>query len=129
MSSHTNSLINQRPINRHPSTAFRWTLRRRRRPRLPTAQLGGKKPRRGFFLVRLCKKAKLKWVRVKYMKLMLKKLKKYYLSFVEDLMGGGRSIESFQQRMLLESSFAVPVLGLSFNSYPSTSELHRPMFF
>ncbi|CAA0821156.1 Unknown protein [Striga hermonthica] len=127
MSSHTNSLVNQTPINRHPATTFRWTLRRRRRPRLPTAQLGGKK--RGFFIPRLCRKAKLKWMRVKYMKLMLKKIKKYYLSFVEDLMEGGRAIESFQQRMLLESSFAVPALGLSFNSYPSTSELHRPTFF
>ncbi|KAL3632075.1 hypothetical protein CASFOL_025059 [Castilleja foliolosa] len=116
MSSETNSLITT-DHHRQPATNFRWPIRLKRRQRLPIVRLGGLKPRRGFFLTRLCKKAKLKWLRVKYMN-MAKKLKKYYESLVKEILEGGRTIESFQQRMLLEASFAIPVMGLSFNSYP-----------
>ncbi|KAG6384061.1 hypothetical protein SASPL_156140 [Salvia splendens] len=93
----------------------------RSRPQLPTVRLGGKKPRRGFFLLRLCKKAKLKWLKLKYLS-MLKKLKSYYKDLVKDMIEGSGTIESFQQRMLLETSFAVPVMGLSLNSYPSSNQ-------
>ncbi|KAI3455632.1 hypothetical protein Pfo_012295 [Paulownia fortunei] len=127
MSSETDPLNNKRPTHHHhPTTSFRWTLRRGRQ-RLPTVRLGGKKPRRGFFLVRLCRRAKLKWLRLKYLS-MLRKLKKYYDSFMKDVIEGSRTIESFQQRMLLETSFAIPVMGLSFSTYPSTYALERPMF-
>ncbi|KAL3824503.1 hypothetical protein ACJIZ3_020532 [Penstemon smallii] len=125
MSSETDPLN----ITKHhrSATTFRWNLRRGRR-RLPSVRLGGKKPRRGFFLVRLCRRAKLKWLRVKYL-CMIKKLKKYYDSFLEDMIEGSRSIESFQQRMLLETSFAIPVMGLGFNSYPSSyAHDSRPMY-
>ncbi|PIN07322.1 hypothetical protein CDL12_20113 [Handroanthus impetiginosus] len=129
MSSETDPLNNvKRPTNRHhhSTTSFRWPIRRGRQ-RLPTLRLGGKKPRRGFFLFRLCKRAKLKWLRLKYLS-MLKKLKKYYDSFVKDMIEGSRTIESFQQRMLLETSFAIPVMGITFNTYPSSHPLERPMF-
>ncbi|KAK4427404.1 hypothetical protein Salat_1509300 [Sesamum alatum] len=122
MSSETDPLVTNKRTsqNHHSTSSFRWTLRRGRQ-RLPTVRLGGKKPRRGFFLVRLCKRAKLKWLRLKYASL-LKKVKKHYESLVKEMAEGRRTIESFQQRMLLETSFAVPVVGLSFNSYtyPST---------
>ncbi|KAL6585205.1 hypothetical protein OROMI_004494 [Orobanche minor] len=120
-------LINQKPIRHRSATTFRWNLHRRRRQRLPIARLGGENPRCGSFSARLCKKVKLKWVRVKYLT-MLRKLKKYYDSFVKDLMDGGRAIESFQQRMLLETSFAIPVMGITLNAYPSSYALNRPMF-
>lgn len=91
-----------------PTATFRWTLRGRRR-RLPTVRLGGNKPRRGFLLGRVCRKAKLKWVKAKYL-CMVKKVKEYYKDVVE----GPGTIESFHQRMLLETSFAIPVMGLTF---------------
>ncbi|KAL3632875.1 hypothetical protein CASFOL_025859 [Castilleja foliolosa] len=118
MSSQTNPLINQdfNDHHRQPATNFRWPLGLKRRQRLPIVRLGGKKTRRGFFLRRLCKKAKLKWLRVKYRN-MANELKKYYKSLVKEILEGGRAIESFQHRMLLEASFAIPVMGLS--SYPS----------
>lgn len=129
MSSETDPFMNNK-IKRSTTTAtsssFRWNLRRGRRP-LPSVRLGGKKPRRKFSLVRLCRRAKLKWLRLKY-SCMLKKLKKYYESFVKDMMEGSRTIEAFQQRMLLETSFAVPAMGLSFNAYPSTYSIHDRMF-
>ncbi|XP_047962694.1 uncharacterized protein LOC125207410 [Salvia hispanica] len=120
MSSKT-ELINQKSLSqrRPSSTSFRWSLRTR--ARLPTIRLGGKKPRRGFFLLRLCKKAKLKWLKLKYLS-MLKKLKRYYNELVKDMIEGSGTIESFQQRMLLETSFAIPVMGLSLNSYPSSNQ-------
>ncbi|XP_073311423.1 uncharacterized protein [Primulina huaijiensis] len=94
----------------HPITT--WTLRRGRR-RMPTVRLGGKKARRGLFLVRLCRRVKLRWLKLKYL-CILKKLKKYYDSFVLE---GSTAMESFQQRMLLEASFAIPVMGLFQSHY------------
>ena len=105
MSSKTELISQLRPS----ATSFRWRLRSR--PRLPTIRLGGKKPRRGFFLLRLCKKAKLKWLKLKYLS-MLKKLKNNYKDLVKDMIGESGTIESFQQRMLLETSFAIPVMAL-----------------
>ncbi|KAL2243186.1 UNVERIFIED_CONTAM: hypothetical protein Sindi_0436600 [Sesamum indicum] len=125
MSSETDPLVtNKRPTQNHQS--FRWTLRRGRQ-RLPTVRLGGKKPR---FLLRLCKRAKLKWLRVKYVSL-LKKVKKCYESMVKEVGEGRRTIESFQQRMLLETSFAIPVMGLSFANYnyPSAYGVERATLF
>ncbi|KAL7113999.1 hypothetical protein ACP275_04G094200 [Erythranthe tilingii] len=98
----------------HSTTTFRWTLRGRRR-RLATVRLGGKKPRRGFFLARVCRRVKLKWLKGKYL-CMMKKVKEYYKDVVE----GAGAEGSFHQRMLLESSYAIPVMGLSFMNYPSS---------
>ncbi|KAL1538097.1 hypothetical protein AAHA92_26879 [Salvia divinorum] len=120
MSSKTEPINQESLSQRRPSAAsFRWSLRSR--SRLPSVRLGGKKPRRGFFLLRLCKKAKLKWLKVKYLS-MLKRLKNYYKDLVKDMIEGSGTIESFQQRMLLETSFAIPVMGLSLNSYPSSNQ-------
>ncbi|XP_012856253.1 PREDICTED: uncharacterized protein LOC105975601 [Erythranthe guttata] len=136
MSSETEPLNNKlkKPSTPHhhrqSSTSFRWAALRRGRQRLPTVRLGGgnKPGRRGFSIVRLCRRAKLKWLRLKY-GCMLKKLKKYYDSLVKEMIEGSGAIQSFQQRMLLESSFAVPVMGLSFNTYPSRYALdHKHMF-
>lgn len=99
------------------TTIFPTPIRRKvsfRRRRPPSVRLGGKKLGRRFNLVRLLKRVKLRWMKLKYSRL-LKKLKEYYRCLVENL----SSAEAYHQRMLLETSFAIPVMGLSFNSYPS----------
>ncbi|XP_059641342.1 uncharacterized protein LOC132283416 [Cornus florida] len=106
----------------HPTSIHRFpnhhkiTLRRRR---LPMVRLGGKKRRRGFFLVRLFRRVRVRWLKLKY-SCMLKKLKEYYHSVVKDIMEAGGTIEAFHQRILLETSFAVPVLGISFSNFPNS---------
>ncbi|KAK3006934.1 hypothetical protein RJ639_016889 [Escallonia herrerae] len=105
-----------------------WFSRRgvplRRRRKVPTVRLGGKKTRRGYFLVRLLRRVRVRWLRLKN-SCMLKKLKDYYHSLVQDLIDGGGTMESFQQRLFLETSFGVPVMGLTFNTFPNAgSSLH-----
>ncbi|KAL2504479.1 hypothetical protein Adt_10449 [Abeliophyllum distichum] len=91
--------------NYHPTTIFRWPTGRRlsfRRRRLPIVRLGGKKSRR-------------RWLKLKY-SCMLKKLKNYYNALVKKIIEANGTVESFQQMMLLETSFIIPVMGLSFNA-------------
>ncbi|KAL3335242.1 hypothetical protein AABB24_031444 [Solanum stoloniferum] len=110
----------------HPTTVFRWgPLARRkfsfRKKRLPTVRLGGGKnnnSRRRFSVAKLFRRVKLRWLKLQYTCL-LKKLREYYRSAVKDLMENGGALDSFQQRLLLETSFAVPVMGLSFNTFPN----------
>ncbi|XP_060189392.1 uncharacterized protein LOC132618313 [Lycium barbarum] len=109
----------------YPTTIFRWAPVRRkislRKKRLPTVRLGGGKSnntRRGFSVVKLFRRVRLRWLKLKYACL-LKKLKEYYQSVVKDIMENGGTLDAFQQRLLLETSFAVPVMGLSFNTFPN----------
>ncbi|XP_016576362.2 uncharacterized protein LOC107873963 [Capsicum annuum] len=106
----------------HPTTVFRWVpLPRRkfsfRKKRLPTVRLGGggknNNSRRGFF-----RRVKLQWLKLQY-RCLLKKLREYYECAVKDLKENGGAVDTFQQRLLLETSFAVPVMGLSFNNFPN----------
>lgn len=53
----------------------------------------------------------------------LKKLKEYYYSVLKDVIEAGGSFETFQQRLMLETSFGVPAMGLSFNTFRWT--IHR----
>ncbi|KAK3220289.1 hypothetical protein Dsin_014259 [Dipteronia sinensis] len=109
---------------RLPLTCRRVFIRRRK---LPVVRLGGtrKKPRRGVFLVRMFRKVRLRWLRLHYT-CMIKKLKEYYLQMVKDIKEAGASLETFQQRILMEASFAVPVMGLSLSSFPSVAGSDRP---
>ncbi|XAR49882.1 hypothetical protein NMG60_11004055 [Bertholletia excelsa] len=103
------------------ATLFRWPYRRKlqlRRRKLPTARLGGKRPRRGHFLVRLLRRGRLRWLKLKYL-CILRKLKNYYRSLIRDMMEASSTIESAQQRILLETSLAIPVMGISFASFPN----------
>nr|XP_033517406.1 uncharacterized protein LOC117281673 [Nicotiana tomentosiformis] len=115
MSSPKPNTFNKNSVSHgHPTTTFRrWRQKISfRRKRLPMVRLGGeKKPRRGFILVKLFRRVKLKYI--------LKKLKQYYRSLVKDIVEGGGALDSFQQRLILETSFAVPVMGLSFNTFAS----------
>ncbi|XAR67572.1 hypothetical protein NMG60_11002375 [Bertholletia excelsa] len=100
-----------------------WLHQRRkiqlRRRKLPTVRLGERKPRRGrHFLLRLFRRARLRWLKLNYLRI-LKKLKQYYRSLIRDIIDGSATAEAVQQRILMETSFAVPVLGVSFNSFPN----------
>ncbi|CAN4098544.1 unnamed protein product [Withania somnifera] len=102
----------------NPTNTFRWGRRKisLRKKRLPTVRLGGLK--RGFTIAKLFKRVKLQWLKLQYMCL-LKKLREYYQCAVKDMMENGGAVDAFQQRLLLETSFAVPVMGLSFNTFPN----------
>ncbi|KAE7999038.1 hypothetical protein FH972_003523 [Carpinus fangiana] len=110
------------PAVRGPTTRLQISLRRRK---LPTVRLGGKKPRRGFTLARVFRRLRLRWLKLQYT-CMLKKLREYYRNLVKDMVDAGATLETFHQRVLMEASLAVPVLGVSFNNYPSVSGSARP---
>ncbi|GKV09811.1 hypothetical protein SLEP1_g21251 [Rubroshorea leprosula] len=111
------------------TTPFRWSTRRKtilRRRKPPTIRLGsGKKHKRGFSLARILRRIKLRWLKLQYT-CMLRKLKEYYRNLIKDIAEAGSTIETFQQRFLMETSFAVPVMGVSFNSFPSATGSNRP---
>lgn len=104
-----------------PMSRYRIPLRRRK---LPMARLGGKKPPRAVILVRMFRKIRLRWLKLKYL-CMLKKLKESYKNMVKDLVEAGATLETFQQRIFMETTFAIP-LGVSLSSYPSLPGSDRP---
>ncbi|OMO70673.1 hypothetical protein CCACVL1_18729 [Corchorus capsularis] len=118
------------PFKTHLSTAPQSHLTRRRliflrrRNKLPTVRLGGKKPRRGLFIVKVLKKIRLKWLKLQYT-CMLRNLRNYYRNLIKDIIEAGATVEAMQQRMFMESTFAVPVMGVSFASFPSASDRGR----
>ncbi|XP_076954947.1 uncharacterized protein LOC143629591 [Bidens hawaiensis] len=105
-------------MNSDQTTIYRSTVRRRiwplrrKKKKLPTVRLGGKRQ----LLVRILRRIRIKWMNLKKA-CTLKKLKEYYYSVLNDVIEAGGTFETFQQRLMLETSFAVPVLGLSFNTY------------
>ncbi|XP_030473495.1 uncharacterized protein LOC115691071 [Syzygium oleosum] len=109
----------------HMVAASRWPPRRRaiplRRRKLPTVRLGGKRPGRGLFLLKMWRKMRLRCLKLQY-SCMLKKLKEYYRSLIADIIEAGVSLETFQQRLLMETTCAVPVMA--FNSFPTVAR-HR----
>ncbi|KAE8659579.1 Subtilase family protein [Hibiscus syriacus] len=127
-----------KPLHRtHLDTASRCQTRRgiffirRNRNKLPTVRLGGgKKPRPGLFVVRFLKKTKLRWLKLQYT-CMLRKMKKYYRDLIKDIIEAGSTVEALQQRMFMESTFAVPVMSVSVASYPyaTGSDRSRPYLF
>ncbi|KAL3511611.1 hypothetical protein ACH5RR_024328 [Cinchona calisaya] len=103
----------------HSATIFGWPMRRRlsfRRRKLPTARLGGKKPHKTVKLFRRVKNLKMGSLKQKFC-CMFKKLQSYSHSLVKDI--------SFQQRMLMEASFAAPVMAISFTSFPNRYALDQ----
>ncbi|KAL6144456.1 hypothetical protein ACLB2K_055149 [Fragaria x ananassa] len=112
-----------RPLTNPDRRMSRYGIPLRRR-KLPMARLGGKKPPRAVMLVRMFRKIRLRWLKLKYL-CMLKKLKESYKNMVKDLMEAGASIETFQQRIFMETTFAIP-MGVSLSSYPSIPGSDRP---
>ncbi|KAL8242725.1 hypothetical protein R6Q59_013027 [Mikania micrantha] len=93
-----------------------WRIRAKKK--LPTVRLGGQKQgeRSGSAMVRLIRRIRIRWMKLKKARV-LKKLKEYYLCVLKDLTENDRSLEKHQQQLLMESSFAVPVMGIPINSF------------
>lgn len=103
------------------TTALRWGTRRGihfQRRRIPVAQLGGKRSGRLVAWGRMLRKIRLRRVKLKFIA-MVKKMKKYYTKFVKDVMEAGAYTDSYQHRLLLETSFAIPIMGLSLSTHSS----------
>ncbi|WCJ39402.1 hypothetical protein M5689_020393 [Euphorbia peplus] len=115
------------------TTTTRYPSRRRmslRRRKLPVLRLGGgdKKPKRGYFIVKMLRKMRLRWMKLHYSS-MLRRLKAYYRNLIKEIFEAGGSFEAYQQRLVMEASIAVPVMGLSFSGYHSSMTAYdRPRF-
>ncbi|XP_057735965.1 uncharacterized protein LOC130951328 [Arachis stenosperma] len=94
-----------------------------RRRKMKTVKLGGEgkktSAKRRMFrgLVRILRRMKVRWLKLQYLR-MLKRLKEHYRSILKDLVEAGASVETFQQRLFMETSFAIPI-GVSLSTYPS----------
>ncbi|KAJ9691917.1 hypothetical protein PVL29_011162 [Vitis rotundifolia] len=98
----------------------RRRIRLRRRRKLPIVHLGGDAdatPQQGEELVSMTQKMKVK---VKYF-FTLRKLKDYYQTVVKEFVEAGGSVNSLQQKIMMESSFTVPIKGVAVSSFPSVS--------
>ncbi|XP_056690896.1 uncharacterized protein [Spinacia oleracea] len=117
---YSDALLHKQPLATH-STTVTWPKRpkirlHRRGRRLPTVHLGtSSKPRRGFFLARFLRRIRVRWLRLQH-SCTLKKLKKYYRSLIKDLIEANAAAD-YQQRVFMDTSFAVPVVGASFSTY------------
>ncbi|GMH03812.1 hypothetical protein Nepgr_005651 [Nepenthes gracilis] len=118
MASSPNAFLQNQILPAHGNTTtFRRPNRSkiflRRRKKLPTQHLGGKKR---LFSVRIFHRVKLKRLKLQYFHV-LKKLKKFYKSTIKEIIDARTWPEDFQQRVLFETSLAVPVMGVSFYGY------------
>ncbi|KAF9606079.1 hypothetical protein IFM89_023102 [Coptis chinensis] len=104
----------ENPITKSRKSSF-FQRARKRKVQVKAIRLGGKKKKNGFYIVRLLK---LKWLRLKYA-CMLKKLKSYYDSVVKDLVEAGTTLETLQQRIMMQTYYTVPVMGVSAAGIPS----------
>ncbi|KAJ0724696.1 hypothetical protein HanPI659440_Chr12g0450431 [Helianthus annuus] len=87
----------------------------------PTVRLGGQRHSQGgggsgSAMVRLIQRVRIRWLKLKKARV-LKKLKEYYLCVLKDITERDRSLEKHNQLLLMETSFAVPVMGISINSF------------
>ncbi|KAL6010610.1 hypothetical protein ACLOJK_001045 [Asimina triloba] len=94
---------------------------RTKRRKLPSVRLGGPRRGRRFFLVGLFKRLRIRWLRLQY-SCVLKKLKAAYFGLLKDLVETEDSLEEIQKRIMLDSYFNVPVIGLGVASVPSHVE-------
>jgi linoleate 9S-lipoxygenase len=129
------ALDHKQPYHHQPiTTIMTWQPRRKvilyRRRKVQTVKLGGKKPRRRLIggIVRIFRKMRVKWLKLQYLKF-FKRLKEHYRNLVKELIEAGASIETFQQRIFMESTFAIP-LGVNLSTYPSRfgSDYPRTIF-
>ncbi|XP_027337927.1 uncharacterized protein LOC113851603 [Abrus precatorius] len=121
--------LNDQEPNQHQPSMWLWQSRRRvslfRRRKVQTVRLGGKKPRRRIFgLLRIFRRMRVRWLKLQYVR-MLKRLKEHYRNLVKDLVEAGATIETFHQRLFMESTFAIPV-GVNLSTYPSRFGSDRP---
>uniref|UniRef100_M0ZZ53 Uncharacterized protein n=1 Tax=Solanum tuberosum TaxID=4113 RepID=M0ZZ53_SOLTU len=79
---------------------------------LPSARLGGgrgeKKIHQVFMAAKFIGRVKVKC--------MVEKVKKYSESLVKEIKEGGKTLESIQQRFIMQTSLSVPLMAPTFNS-------------
>ncbi|KAL7599333.1 hypothetical protein Lser_V15G25336 [Lactuca serriola] len=118
------------PLEKQPPTILRcatsrpriWRLRRKKK--LPTVRLGGGQSRSplqgggsGSLMAGMIRRIRVRWMKLKKA-CALKKLKEYYLCVLKELTENDNgSFEKRQQLLLMESSFGIPVMGITFNAY------------
>ncbi|KAG7018218.1 hypothetical protein SDJN02_20086, partial [Cucurbita argyrosperma subsp. argyrosperma] len=105
------------PEEGQPGAGLRRGMRFRRR-RMPVARLGGKRSGRLVAWGRMLRKIRLRWVKLKCIA-MVKKMKEYYTRLMKDIIEAGAYAHSYQHRVLLETSFAIPILGVSLSTHSS----------
>ncbi|XP_022148258.1 uncharacterized protein LOC111016963 [Momordica charantia] len=101
--------------------AARRGIQFRRRRRMPVARLGGPGSGSGpGRLGRMVRKIRVRWVKLRCLA-MVKKMKKWYRKVLKDVIEAQAAVaypESYQHRVLLETSFAIPILPRSLSTYP-----------
>ncbi|CAN0877699.1 hypothetical protein LINGRAHAP2_LOCUS12041 [Linum grandiflorum] len=71
----------------------------------------------------MLRRVRLRWLKLQF----FKRLKEYYKGLVKDIIDAGATMEAYQQRMLMETSLAVP-MGVSFSGFRAAagrSDLYR----
>ncbi|KAL3375697.1 hypothetical protein AABB24_006921 [Solanum stoloniferum] len=88
--------------------------------KLPVVQpeAGGKKQRRKFSPVKIFRRDGLKGKKLHY--LGMKKIKECYWLTVNDILEGHGASDTFERRLVVDTtSFAIPMMGLSFTTFPN----------
>lgn len=117
--------LNKSTRGTNPKSKFRQACRKisLRRKKFPVvqAEAGGKKHGRKFSPVKIFRRDRLKGKKLQCIS--LKKIKECYWLAVNDILEGHQAIHTFQQQLVVNTSFAIPVMGLSFTTFPN----HRPI--
>lgn len=108
------------PNHRRP--ARHRVVIRHRKP--PAIRLGGKRPRRVTRLLRAFRKIRPRLLKLHYLCL-LRTAREYYRKTVKEMKAASSAVEAFQQRVLMETSLAIPVMGVSFTTYPNMAASDR----
>ncbi|WMV22513.1 hypothetical protein MTR67_015898 [Solanum verrucosum] len=90
-----------------------------RRKKLPVVEVeaGGKKHRQKVSPVKIFRRDGLKGKKLQY--LSMKKIKECYWLAVNDILEGHQATDTFEGRFIVDTSFAIPMMGLSFPSFPN----------
>ncbi|XP_055825117.1 uncharacterized protein LOC129893759 [Solanum dulcamara] len=109
-------------ISHANSTSIFGQARRKmsfRRKKLPVVQSEavGKKHQRKFSPVKIFRGDRLKGQKLRY--LGMKKIKECYWLAVNDILEGYEAIDTFQRQLVADTSFAIPMMTLSFTTLPN----------
>ncbi|KAH0702550.1 hypothetical protein KY290_017868 [Solanum tuberosum] len=115
--------LNQNSFNKSKSHANSTSIfsqaRRKmsfRRKKLPVVQVeaGGKKHRQKVSPVKIFRRDGLKGKKLQC--LSMKKIKECYWLAVNDIL---EASDTFERRLVVDTSFAIPMMGLSFTTFPN----------
>ncbi|KAK6796040.1 hypothetical protein RDI58_009495 [Solanum bulbocastanum] len=77
----------------------------------------GKKQRRKFSPVKIFRRDGLKGKKLQY--LSMKKIKDCYWLAVNDILKGHGASDTFERRFVVDTSFAIPMMTLTFATFPN----------